>query len=95
MIGDSGVTRGLDMNALEANQQLEVLIQAGLLAGTEMYGHEMPMSTTISSVVQISPPDAVSRRGVSWTGMAGEIVQANRRGRINFQFCAPVHMLAV
>jgi AraC family transcriptional regulator len=26
--------------------------------------------------------------------MAGEIVRANRRGRINFHFCAPVHMLA-
>jgi AraC family transcriptional regulator len=55
----------------------------------------MLMSTTISSVVHISPPDAVSRRGVSWTGMAGEIVQANRRGRINFHFRAPVHMLAM
>jgi AraC family transcriptional regulator len=59
------------------------------------YGHEMLMSTTISSVVQISPPDAVSRRGESWTGMAGEIVQVNRRGRINFHFRAPVHMLAM
>jgi AraC family transcriptional regulator len=49
----------------------------------------------IHSVVQISPPDAVSRRGVSWPGMAGEIVQANRRGRINFHFRAPVHMLAM
>src|SRR3984957_21274302 len=78
-----------------ANQQLETLIQADLLGGTEMYGHEMLMSTTISSVVQISPPDAVSRRSVSWTGMAGEIVQANRRGRINFHFRAPVHMLAM
>jgi AraC family transcriptional regulator len=45
--------------------------------------------------VQISPSDAVSRRAVSWPGMAGEIVQANRRGRIKFHFCAPVHMLAV
>src|ERR1700733_3588781 len=45
--------------------------------------------------VQISPPDAVSRRGVSWTGMASEIVQANRRGRIPFHFRAPVHMLAM
>jgi AraC family transcriptional regulator len=48
-----------------------------------------------ATVVQIFPPDAVSRRGVSWTGMAGEIVQANRRGRINFHFRAPVHMLAM
>jgi AraC family transcriptional regulator len=27
--------------------------------------------------------------------MAGEIVEANRRGRIDFHFCAPVHMLAM
>src|ERR1700691_6195310 len=52
-------------------------------------------AATISSVVQISPPDAVSRRVVNWPGMAGESVQANRRGRINFHFCAPVHMLAM
>jgi AraC family transcriptional regulator len=50
---------------------------------------------TADPLVQISPSEAVSRRGVSWPGMAGEIVRANRRGRIHFRFCAPVHMLAV
>ena len=49
----------------------------------------------IHSVVQISPPDSVSRRATSWPGMAAEIVRANRRGRINFHFCAPVHMLVM
>jgi AraC family transcriptional regulator len=50
---------------------------------------------TADPVVQISPSEAVSRRSVTWRGMAGEIVQVNRRGRIDCHFCAPVHMLAV
>jgi AraC family transcriptional regulator len=50
---------------------------------------------TAHPVVQISPSQAVTRRSASWPGMAGEIVHANRRERINFRFCAPVHMLAM
>jgi AraC family transcriptional regulator len=45
--------------------------------------------------VRISPSESVNRSNVTWSGMAGEIVQANRRGRIDFHFCAPVHMLAM
>jgi AraC family transcriptional regulator len=45
--------------------------------------------------VQISPSPAVNRRSVSWPGMTAEIVQANRRGRIDYHCCAPVHMLVV
>jgi AraC family transcriptional regulator len=45
--------------------------------------------------VQVSPPDAVSRRIATWPGMGVEIVQASRRGRIDYRFCAPVHMLVV
>jgi AraC family transcriptional regulator len=46
-------------------------------------------------VVQISPPDAVSRRTAKWPGMEVEIVQANRRGRIDYRSCAPFPMLVV
>jgi AraC family transcriptional regulator len=46
-------------------------------------------------LVQVSPSDAVSRRTASWSGMAVEIVHANRRGRIDYHHCAPVHMLVV
>jgi AraC family transcriptional regulator len=46
-------------------------------------------------VVQVSPPDAVSRRFASGPGMAVEIVQDNRRGRIDYHFCSPLHMLVV
>ena len=57
----------------------------------------MPQSVveTDHPVVQIAPSQAVSRRSAAWPGMAGEIVQATRRGRIQFRFCAPVHMLAM
>jgi AraC family transcriptional regulator len=53
----------------------------------------MPANT--DPVVEVSPAEAVSRRGLSWPGMAGEIVRANRRGRIHFHFCARVHLLAI
>ncbi len=54
-----------------------------------------PAVETDRPVVQISPSQAVSRRSAAWGGMAGEIVQVTRRGRIQFRFCAPVHMLAM
>jgi AraC-like DNA-binding protein len=57
--------------------------------------HRRSPTVTADPVVQISPSEAVNRRGVSWPGMAGEIVEANRRGRLHFHFCAPVHMLAM
>jgi hypothetical protein len=41
--------------------------------------------------VQVSPPNVVSRRIARWPGMAVEIVQATRRGRIDYHFCAPMH----
>lgn len=47
------------------------------------------------SVVQVSPPDAVSRRTAGGPGMAVEIVQDNRRGRIDYRYCSTRHMLAV
>jgi len=52
-------------------------------------------SPNANPVVEISPTEAVSRRGLSWPGMAGEIVRTIRHGRIRFHFCAPVHLLAI
>lgn len=46
-------------------------------------------------VVQVFPPDAVSRRTASGPGMAVEIVQDIRRGRIDYHYCSPLHMLVV
>jgi AraC family transcriptional regulator len=46
-------------------------------------------------VVQVSPCDAVSRRTATGPGMAVEIVQDKRRGRIDYGYCSPLHMLVV
>ena len=46
-------------------------------------------------MVQVSPSDAVSRRTASGPGMAVEIVQDNRRGRIDYHYSSPLHMLVV
>jgi AraC family transcriptional regulator len=50
---------------------------------------------TADPLVQVSPADAVSRRTASWPGMTVEIVQAGRRGRIDYHYRAPVPMLVV
>jgi AraC family transcriptional regulator len=57
--------------------------------------HHRPALATAHPVVEISPPQAVSRLSVAWPGMVGEIVQASQRGKIEFRFCAPVHMLVM
>jgi AraC family transcriptional regulator len=44
-------------------------------------------------VVEVSPPDAVSRRTASWRGMTVEILEANRRCRLDYRYHAPVPML--
>jgi AraC family transcriptional regulator len=44
-------------------------------------------------LVEVSPPRAVSRRVARWTGMTVEIVQANRRCRIDYRYRAPAPML--
>jgi AraC family transcriptional regulator len=46
-------------------------------------------------LVQVSSSEAVNRRAASWPGMGVEVIEARRRGRIDYQYCAPVHLLAV
>src|SRR5260221_9278533 len=45
--------------------------------------------------MEIHPLDAVTRRAVTGNGLAAEIVQARRRQRMEFRFCAPLHLLAL
>ena len=56
---------------------------------------DWPAAEHIESAVEISPPDIVKRRAVTWDGMAAEIVQATRREKIESRFRAPFHLLAV
>jgi AraC family transcriptional regulator len=46
-------------------------------------------------VVEVSPPDSVSRRTAGGSGVAVEIVHDNRRGRIDYRYCSSRHMLVV
>jgi AraC family transcriptional regulator len=46
-------------------------------------------------LLRVSPAGAVSRRTASWPGMTVEIIEGRRRGRVDYHFCAPVHLLAV
>jgi AraC family transcriptional regulator len=70
-------------------------VEADGILGDAHTFHRRAAAPVIDPMVQISPSEAVTRRGVSWPGMAGEVVQANRRGRITFRFCAPLHMLVI
>jgi AraC family transcriptional regulator len=45
--------------------------------------------------VEIHPPDVVRRRAVRGAGIAAEIVQATRREKLEFRFCAPFHLLTL
>jgi AraC family transcriptional regulator len=45
------------------------------------------------AAVEISPSDAVVRRGLAWRGMAAETAKATESCRIEVRFRAPVHLL--
>ena len=54
-----------------------------------------PMADATGHAVEVTPFDIVKRRAVTAHGLAAEIVQATRRGKIEYRFRAPVHLLAV
>jgi hypothetical protein len=60
----------------------------------EQFGHRTA-NHAADPVVEVSPPDAVSRRTASGPGVAVEIVHDNRRGRIDYRYCSSRHMLVV
>src|ERR1700722_432555 len=57
--------------------------------------HRRAAAHGVDQVVQVYPTDAVCRRTGSWQGMAVEIVQATRRGRIDYRYCGLFPMLVV
>jgi AraC family transcriptional regulator len=60
----------------------------------EQLGHRTA-NHAADPVVEVSPPDAVSRRTASGPGVAVEIVHDNRRGRIDYRYCSSRHLLVV
>jgi AraC family transcriptional regulator len=61
--------------------------------GRELYPQTAHLAA--DQVMQVAPANAVTRRSARWPGMAVEIVQANRRGRIDYRYRASMHMLVV
>jgi AraC family transcriptional regulator len=49
----------------------------------------------ITSRISFSPPEIVTRRAVTWNGMAAEAVQTTENRKIEGRFCAPIHLLAL
>lgn len=47
----------------------------------------------ITSAVAITPPQCVSRRRLTWRGMAAETIDITPNGRLELRFRAPVHVL--
>ena len=65
---------------------------------TDPRAHRLPNRPRVDAAghaVEIYPADIVKRRTMASNGMAGEIVQATKRGKIESRFRAPVHLLAV
>lgn len=57
--------------------------------------HERTRVGEAHPFVEISPPDCVDRRTMTWHGMAAESVQSKSHDRIEYRFDAPVHLLAM
>jgi AraC family transcriptional regulator len=55
----------------------------------------MSDSACKEQVVEVSPPDAVSRRTASWRGLAVEIIQGTRRCRVDYHYHASAPMLVL
>jgi AraC family transcriptional regulator len=60
-----------------------------------IHGTACHAAAQVAQVAQISPHDAVRRQSESRPGMTVEIVEDNRRGRIEYRYCGPRHMLLV
>jgi AraC family transcriptional regulator len=52
-------------------------------------------SRSSQHAVEVYPRDIAKRRTVTWRGMAADVVQATRRGKMELRFRAPLHLLAV
>jgi AraC family transcriptional regulator len=54
-----------------------------------------PMVEKTNQRVEVHPADVVTRRAITWNGMAAEIVQATRRERMEFRFRGTRHLLVL
>lgn len=70
--------------------------RSGAIDNSERIGraHDQGPSAA-TTIVDISPRDAVNRRSTNLDGMSAEIVDATSHSRTEYRFRAPVHLLAV
>jgi AraC family transcriptional regulator len=61
--------------------------------GVPGYGNSWSVDTSFPTV-DITPHRAVTRRGIEWSGMRVELVQAKMRERIDHSFRSHLHLLA-
>ena len=55
----------------------------------------VPGRSTSKSLVKISPPDAATRKAVTWDGMTAEIVETTGLDRTDFAYSGREHVLVV
>ena len=54
---------------------------------------DRPVEDASSPTVLVSPPGSVRRHSMSLRGFAAELVQSTDRDKVEYRFCAPVHLL--
>src|SRR5262245_50865915 len=69
------------------------------LAGFDTAEHPSPRRAgqsheILSCTVDVTPHQAVSRRGIAWRGMAAELVQATSSSPTEYRFRSPLLLLA-
>jgi AraC family transcriptional regulator len=61
--------------------------------GSHRRSHGGATTDAIHPVVEISPPDIVSRRVITWQGMTAETVKTTKQVNVEYCFRAPMHLL--
>ena len=61
--------------------------------GSVRQSHGGATADAIHPVVEISPPDIVSRRAITWHGMTAETVRTKNQVNVEYCFRAPMHLL--
>ena len=61
--------------------------------GSHRWSHGGATAGAIHPVVEISPPDLVSRRAITWHGMTAETVKTTTEVNVEYCFRAPMHLL--
>jgi AraC family transcriptional regulator len=61
--------------------------------GSHRQSHRGATADAVHPVVEISPPDLVSRRAFTWHGMTAETVKTANQVNVEYCFRAPMHLL--